>query len=504
MSILESLLSGFAFALQPSVLIYCLAGCVIGTIVGMLPGLGPLAAISLLLPATFGLNPAISLMVLAGVYYGAMYGGSTTSILMRIPGETASVITCIDGYEMTKRGRSGAALFIAAVGSFVAGTISVVLLMLVAPTLANMALLFGPPEMTALLTIGLLALATMSQGSAWATLALATLGLLLGTIGIDTMTGYTRFTFGVIEFGDGIGLIPVAVGLFGVSEIMLSAASATAIRITAPKLRELAPTRKEFVRSLAPIGRGSALGFLIGLLPGAAHIIASFMSYALERRLSRHPEEFGHGAIEGVAGPESANNAAASAAFVPMLSLGIPAGPVAAVMLAAIMFHGITPGPNFIAEHPTIFWSFVASMYIGNVALLLLNLPMVGLFVNLLRIPYTYLYPALLCFCVISVYSLNLSVGDVWVMIAFGAIGFAMRRLGLDPAPVVMGLVLSPIFELSLRQSLTMSGGSYGIFFERPITITLFSIVALILVAMVLGTLRKQRASWRDQVGLNT
>lgn len=504
MSILENLLSGFAFALQPSVLIYCLAGCVIGTIVGMLPGLGPLAAISLLLPATFGLNPAISLMVLAGVYYGAMYGGSTTSILMRIPGETASVVTCLDGYEMTKRGRAGAALFIAAAGSFVAGTVSVVLLMLVAPTLATTALMFGPPEMTALLIIGILALATMSQGSVWATLALATLGLLLGTIGIDTMTGYTRFTFGITEFGDGIGLIPVAVGLFGLSEIMLSAASAKATTIHAPKLRELAPTRTELSRSIGAIGRGSALGFVIGLLPGAAHIIASFMSYALERRLSRHPEEFGHGAIEGVAGPESANNSAASAAFVPMLSLGIPAGPVAAVMLAAIMFHGITPGPNFIAEHPNIFWSFIASMYIGNVALLLLNLPMVGLFVNLLRIPYTYLYPILLCFCVISVYSLNSSLTDVWLMIVFGAIGFAMRKIGLDPAPVVMGLVLSPIFELSLRQTLAMSGGDYSIFVHRPITLTLLAIVLIALVWMVVGTLRKRRATWRDQVGLNT
>jgi putative tricarboxylic transport membrane protein len=504
MSIIESLLSGFAFSLQPSVLVYCLAGCVIGTIVGMLPGLGPLAAISLLLPATFGLDPAISLMVLAGVYYGAMYGGSTTSILMRIPGETASVVTCLDGYEMTRRGRAGAALFIAAAGSFVAGTISVVLLMLVAPTLAKAALMFGPPEMTALLTIGILALATMSQGSVWATLALATLGLVLGTIGIDTMTGYTRFTFGITEFGDGIGLIPVAVGLFGLSEIMLSAASAKATIVHAPRLRELAPTRTEFYRSIGAVGRGSALGFVIGLLPGAAHIIASFMSYALERRLSRHPEEFGHGAIEGVAGPESANNAAASAAFVPMLSLGIPAGPVAAVMLAAIMFHGITPGPNFIAEHPNIFWSFIASMYIGNVALLLLNLPMVGLFVNLLRIPYTYLYPILLCFCVISVYSLNLSLTDVWLMIVFGAIGFAMRKIGFDPAPVVMGLVLSPIFELSLRQTLAMSGGDYSIFVHRPITLTLLAIVLITAVSTMVGPLRKRRATWRDQAGLNT
>jgi putative tricarboxylic transport membrane protein len=285
---------------------------------------------------------------------------------------------------------------------------------------------------------------------------------------------------------------------------MLSAASATSTTIHAPKLRELVPTRIELSRSVGAIGRGSALGFAIGLLPGAAHIISSFMSYALERKLSRHPEEFGHGAIEGVAGPESANNAAASAAFIPMLSLGIPAGPVAAVMLAAIMFHGITPGPNFIAEQPRIFWSFVASMYIGNVALLLLNLPMVGLFVNLLRIPYTYLYPVLLCFCVISVYSLNTSLTDVWLMIVFGAIGFAMRKISLDPAPVVMGLVLSPIFELSLRQTLAMSGGDYSIFVHRPITLMLFALVLIALILMIAGSLRRRRATWRDQVGLNT
>jgi putative tricarboxylic transport membrane protein len=502
MSTLQNLLAGFGTALQPSVLGYCLLGCVVGTIVGMLPGLGPLAAISLLLPATFGLNPTLSLILLAGIYYGAMYGGSTTSILMRIPGESASVVTCIDGYEMAKRGRAGAALCIAAVGSFVAGSLAVVALMLVAPPLADFALRFGPPEMTALLTLSMLALSVMGQGSTLATLATASFGLLIGTVGIDAMTGYARFTLGVPEFSDGLGLIPVAVGLFGLSEIFLTAAGAADVKVPSPALRELVPTRGELRRSLGPIARGSVLGFFIGLLPGAAHVISSFMSYGIERKLSRHPEEFGHGAIEGVAGPESANNAASCGAFVPMLSLGIPSGPVAAVMLAAVMFHGVTPGPTFINEHPDVFWSFVASMYIGNVALLLLNLPLVGLFVNLLRIPYRYLYPVLLAFCFLSVYAVSQSVVDVWVMMAFGAIGFGLRKIHVDPAPIVLGLVLSPMFEMSFRQALAMSGGSYWVFVESPIALVILAFVVVLLGFALAASLRGA-ASWRARLGLS-
>jgi putative tricarboxylic transport membrane protein len=501
MSTIENLIAGFGTALQPSVLFYCLIGCVVGTVVGMLPGLGPLAAISLLLPATFGLDPTTSLIMLAGIYYGAMYGGSTTSVLMRIPGETASVVTCIDGYAMAQRGRAGAALCIAAVGSFVAGTLAVIALMLVAPPLASFALRFGPPEMTALLVLSLLALAAMGQGSTLATLATACFGLLIGSIGIDPMSGYSRFSFGVMEFGDGLGLIPVAVGLFGISEILLTAAGAASVRVQSPTLRELVPTREELRRSIGPIGRGSVVGFLIGLLPGAAHVISSFMSYAIERKLSKHPERFGHGAVEGVAGPESANNAASCGAFVPMLSLGIPSGPVAAVMLAAIMFHGISPGPSFINEHPNIFWSFVASMYVGNIALLVLNLPLVGLFVNLLRIPYPYLYPILLSFCFLSVYAVSQSVVDVWVMIAFGIIGFGLRKVGIEPAPIVLGLVLSPIFEMSFRQALAMSGGSYLVFLQRPITVAILAVVVVFAAVTLVSALRKS-LGWRTSLGL--
>jgi len=499
--VVANLMLGFSVALQPSVLAYAFAGCVIGTLVGMLPGLGPLAGISLLLPATFGLNPIIAIVLLAGVYYGAMYGGSTTSILMRIPGEAASVMTCIDGYAMTQRGRAGPALAIAAIGSFVAGTLSVVALMFMAPTLASFALRFGPPEYTGLLLMGLFVLAYMSGGSMLKTLAMAAVGLLLGMIGIDAMSGYTRFSYGVIELADGIGIVPVAVGLFGLSEIMLTAGQPTPPPIQRPTLRQLVPSLEEMKLSVGPIGRGSLIGFLIGIIPGSAHIISSFVAYGVERRMSKHPERFGNGAIEGVAGPESANNAAATGAFVPMLALGIPTGPITAVMLAAIMVHGISPGPMLITQQPELFWGFVASMYVGNVVLLVLNLPLVGLFVNLLRIPYSYLYPAILCFCILGVYSVGNSVVDVWIMLGMGAFGYVLRKTGFEPAPIALGLILSPMLELSVRQSLAMSGGSYGIFFDRPIAVAMFAAAAVLILLGLKPLIFKSR-DWREKVGL--
>jgi putative tricarboxylic transport membrane protein len=499
--VVSNLMLGFSVALQPSILAYAFAGCVIGTLVGMLPGLGPLAGLSLLLPASFGLNPIVAMVLLAGVYYGAMYGGSTTSILMRIPGEAASVMTCIDGYAMTQRGRAGPALSIAAIGSFIAGTLSVVALMLLAPTLASFALRFGPPEYTALLLMGFFVLSYMSGGSMVKTLAMAALGLLLGMIGIDAMSGYTRFSYGVIELADGIGIVPVAVGLFGLSEILLTAGQATPPPAQRPTLRQLVPSREELKLSAGPIGRGSLIGFLIGIIPGSAHIISSFVSYGIERRLSKHPERFGKGAIEGVAGPESANNAAATGAFVPMLALGIPTGPITAVMLAAIMVHGISPGPMLITQQPELFWGFVASMYVGNVVLLVLNLPLVGLFVNLLRIPYSYLYPAILCFCILGVYSVSNSTVDVWIMLGMGAFGYLLRKTGFEPAPIALGLILSPMLELSVRQSLAMSGGSYGIFFDRPLAIAMFGIVAVLILLGLKPVLFKSK-DWREKVGL--
>jgi len=499
---LQNLALGFSVALTPTVLFYAVLGCVVGTLVGVLPGLGPLAGISLLLPLTFGLNPTTAIVLLAGIYYGAMYGGSTTSILMRIPGEAASVITCVDGYAMTQQGRAGPALAIAAIGSFVAGTLSVVALMLLATPLATFALRFGPPEYTALLLLGLVVLSYMSSGAMPKTLAMATLGLVLGTIGIDAMSGFLRFTHGVTELGDGIGIVPVAVGLFGLSEILLTAGNETPPKVYQPKLRELVPTRQDVRRSTMPTLRGSVLGFLIGIIPGSAHIISSFVSYGIEKKLAKRPEEFGQGAVEGVAGPESANNAAASGAFVPMLALGVPSGPIPAVMMAALTIHGVSPGPLLMEQQPALVWGFIASMYVGNVVLLILNLPLVGLFVNLLRIPYAYLYPSIVVFCVIGVYAVSNSTVDVWIMLITGAIGYFLRKLDFDMAPVVLGLILSPMLELSLRQSLAMSAGHYGIFLQRPIAATMLAIV-VVLLALSLWPVLKGGGDWRSRVGLD-
>lgn len=499
---LQNLYMGFSVALTPNVLVYAFVGCVIGTLVGVLPGVGPLAGISLLLPVSFGLNATSAIVLLAGIYYGAMYGGSTTSILMRIPGEAASVMTCIDGYAMTRKGRAGPALAIAALGSYIAGTISVVALMFLAPPLASFALRFGPPEYFTLLLLGLLALAYMSSGSMLKALAMAVLGLSLGMIGIDPMTGFSRFSFGLVELGDGLGVVPVAVGLFGLSEILLTAGQSTIPEVTKPRLTELLPSRQEWRDSLWPIGRGTVLGFLIGIIPGSAHIISSFVSYALERRVSKQPQKFGQGAIEGVAGPEAANNSATSGAFVPMLALGVPSGPIPAVMMAAMMVHGISPGPLLISQQPELFWGFVASMYVGNAVLLVLNLPLVGLFVNLLRVPYPLLYPAILMLCVLGVYAVNGSVVDVGIMTVMGALGYLLRKFDFETAPVVLGLVLAPMMEMSFRQSLSISSGSYGIFVTRPIALTLLTVGLVLLLSSVISFLMR-RSDWRQRLGFS-
>ena len=492
---------GFSVALSPPILLYAFVGCLVGTMVGVLPGVGPLAGISLLLPATFGLDATRAIVMLAGIYYGAMYGGSTTSILMRIPGEAASVMTCIDGYAMARRGRGGAALAIVAVGSYVAGTLSVVGLMFLAPPLAAFALRFGPPEYLALLLLGLLVLAYMSSGSMLKSLAMAAFGLLLGMVGIDQMSGYFRFAYGVVELGDGLGVVPVAVGLFGVAEILATAGQPAPPEVIKPRLRELLPSRREWRESSAPIARGTLLGFLIGILPGSAHVISSFVSYAVEKRLSRRPQEFGHGAVAGVAGPESANNAATSGAMVPMLALGVPSGPIPAVMLAAMMVHGVSPGPLLIQQQPALFWGFIASMYVGNVVLLILNLPLVGLFVNILQVPYPYLYPAILVFSILGVYAVNGSVVDVWIMVAMGILGWLLRKLEFETAPIVLGLVLAPMIELSLRQSLAMSDGHYGIFVQRPIAAALLA-VGLTLVLMNLYAFVRRGLDWRSRIAM--
>jgi putative tricarboxylic transport membrane protein len=488
-------------ALSPGVLLYAFLGCLVGTLVGVLPGVGPLAGISLLLPATFGLDATRAIVMLAGIYYGAMYGGSTTSILMRIPGEAASVMTCIDGYAMARKGRAGAALAIAAVASYVAGTVSVLGLMLLAPPLATFALRFGPPEYSAMLLLGLLVLAYMSSGSMLKSLAMAALGLLLGMVGIDPMTGYFRFAYGLVELGDGIGVVPVAVGLFGLGEILVATGEAKPPGVIRPRLHELLPSRAEWREAATPIGRGTVLGFLVGIIPGSAHVISTFVSYAIERRISRRPEQFGQGAVAGVAGPEAANNAATSGAFVPMLALGVPSGAIPAVLIAAMMVHGVAPGPLLITQQPALFWGFIASMYVGNLVLLILNLPMVGLFVNVLRIPYPVLYPAILVFCILGVYAVNNSVVDVWIMLATGVLGYLLRKLDFETAPIVLGLVLAPMLELSLRQSLAMSDGSYSIFLDRPIAATMLAAGA-VLVLLSLRPLLTHVLDWRSRRAL--
>jgi putative tricarboxylic transport membrane protein len=465
----------------------------------MLPGIGPLAGISILLPLTFGLDATKAIVMLAGIYYGSQYGGSTTSILLRIPGEAASVMTCIDGNAMAKKGRAGAALCIAAVGSFVAGTFGVVLLTLVAPPLALFALGFGPPEYTTLLILGLVFLAYMSASSLVRTLIMAAFGLLLGTIGIDVMTGHFRFSFDIAELGDGIGIVPVAVGLFGLGEILATPSRRVTGQVIRPRLAELLPSRTEWRQAAAPIARGSVLGFVIGIIPGSAHIISSFLSYALEKRVSKTPEEFGKGAVAGVAGPESANNAASTGAFVPMLALGIPTGPVTAVLIAALLIHGVPPGPTLVNDHPAVFWGFVASMYVGNLMLLALNLPLVGVFVNLLRIPYAYLYPLIIMFCVIGVYEVNNSIVDVWIMLIMGVVGYALKKFSFDPAPLVLGLVIAPIFEMSLRQSLIMSDGHWAIFVERPVALVLIALSVGLLALSAIGYLSRRR-DWRAKL----
>ena len=499
MEILDSLFLGFSVALRPDVLLYAFIGCLVGTLVGMLPGIGPLAGVSILLPLTFGLDPTKAIVMLAGIYYGSQYGGSTTSILLRIPGEAASVMTCIDGNAMAKKGRAGAALCIAAVGSFLAGTFGVIMLTLIAPPLATFALRFGPPEYTALLVLGLIFLAYMSTSSLLRTLLMAALGLLIGTIGIDVMTGHFRFSFDIPELGDGIGIVPVAVGLFGLGEILSTPSRNVAANVTSPRLRELLPTRKEWQEARWPMARGSVLGFFIGIIPGSAHIISSFASYALERKIAKHPEEFGKGAVAGVAGPESANNAASTGAFVPMLALGIPTGPVIAVLMAALLIHGIPPGPTLVNDHPNLFWGFVASMYVGNLMLLALNLPLVSVFVTVLRIPYAYLYPMIIMFCVIGVYEVNNSIIDVWIMLIMGVLGYCLKKFSFDPAPLVLGLVIAPIFEMSLRQSLIMSGGSWEIFLHRPIALVLLFICAVLLGLAIYGAILARR-DWRTKL----
>ncbi|MEI9477054.1 MAG: tripartite tricarboxylate transporter permease [Deltaproteobacteria bacterium] len=470
MEILHDLLFGFSVATLPMNLLYCFLGVLVGTLVGVLPGVGPPAALSLLLPATFHVPPVSAVILLAGIMYGAMYGGSTTSILVNIPGEAASVITCLDGYQMARRGRAGPALGISAFGSFIAGTISIFLLIFLAPTLANFALRFGPPEYFSLMVLGLSILVYLARGSIINALIMVCFGLLLGTIGLDQMTGSPRFIYKITTLMDGVGLVQVVIGLFGVSEVFLNVETTFKQEIFEAKIKGLLPNWGDWKRSIGPIGRGTIIGFFLGVIPGMSVVIPTFVSYTLEKKLSKYPEKFGTGMIEGVAGPESANNAASSGTLVPMLSLGIPTGAATALLLGALMIHGLRPGPLLIKESPEVFWGVVASLYVGNVMLLVLNLPLIGLWVKILKVPYHFLFPLILLFCIIGSYVTNNNRYDVIIMTIFGLIGYIMKKVDYEAAPLVLALVLGPMMENALRRSLVLSDGSFQVFLTRPIS----------------------------------
>jgi putative tricarboxylic transport membrane protein len=494
MELLQNMMMGFSVALTPMNIFFCFLGCLAGTLIGVLPGLGPTASVSLLLPVTFYMDPITAIIMLAGIYYGAMYGGSTTSILVNIPGEAASVVTCIEGYQMARRGRAGPALGMCAIGSFIAGTFSVVGLMILAPPLAELSLKFGPPEYLSLMILGLALLSFLSSGSTSKAMIMAGAGLFLGTIGLDNITGTTRFTFGTITLMDGIDLVPVVMGMFGIGEVLSNLEQSIMERdIYQTKIKNLFPSLKDWMESKWALIRGSVLGFLLGILPGGGAVIASFASYAIEKRLSKTPEKFGTGMIAGVAGPESANNSATGGAFIPMMTLGIPANPVMAILLGALIIHGIQPGPFLITEHPGLFWGVVTSMYVGNFILLILNLPLVGIWVRALRVRYSILFPLILIFCLIGSYSLKNNTGDMYLMLLFGVFGYLAKKYRYDAPPLVLALVLGPMIESALRRSLLLSDGSPVIFFQRPISAFFLAVTALLFLSSILPGVRRKK-----------
>jgi putative tricarboxylic transport membrane protein len=495
LDVLGHLAQGFAVALTPSHLLFCFIGVVLGQVIGALPGIGPYAGIAILLPLTFGGDPISATIMFAGIYYGAQYGGTITSILVSVPGESSTVMTSIEGYQLARQGRAGAALGMAAIASFIAGTLATVGLTLAAPALARVALLFGPAEYFALVVMGLSALALVS-GSLLKGLLTGVAGLLLATVGVDPQVGTTRFTFGQLWLLDGIEFLVLAVALFGVGEVLASAEEEVEPVVLETRIRKLFPTAADWAASRWAIARGTVIGYLIGVLPGAGATIASFVAYIVEKRVSRHPERFGKGAIEGVAGPEAANNAAATGAMVPMFALGIPGSGTTAVILGALVMFGLRPGPALFDQHPDFVWGVIASMYVGNAILLLLNLPLAPLFAYVLRVPYALLYPVILALCVVGVYSQSNSVDDVWLMGGFGLLGYFMKRYDFPAAPLILGLVLEPLFENALRQSLTLSHGSLAIFVTRPVAAALLALTALALLgSLARGPRRPARAA---------
>ena len=493
MEIFSGLINGFSVALTPVNVLFAFLGAILGTAVGVLPGLGPAATIALLLPATYAISsPVTAIILMAGIFYGSQYGGSTTSILLNLPGEASSVVTCIDGYKMAQKGRAGAALGIAAIGSFAAGTVGIVGMTLFAPKIAGFALSFGPPEMFSLALVGLLMAVTLSGASIVKGLIMMAMGLLLASVGLDPISGKTRFSFGVIELQSGFDFVTLAMGVFGLGEIFTGLESAMKSEAVTTKVGQVWPTVKDWVDSRMAILRGTLIGFVVGIIPGGGAVISSLVSYAVEKKVSKRPEEFGQGAIEGVAGPESANNAASSSSFIPLLTLGIPGNASIAMIFAALMIKGVTPGPFLIQEHPEIFWGVIASMYVGNVMLLVLTLPLVGLWVQLVRIPFGILAPVIILFTAIGSYSIQGQVFDIYSLIGFGLFGYLLRKLKFEPGPLVLAFVLEPMIEGAMRRSLLISGGSFSIFVTHPISMALIGMFALLVLGQTVVMFRKK------------
>jgi putative tricarboxylic transport membrane protein len=501
MDMIYGLLSGFQSILHLDVLFYCFVGVFIGTLVGVLPGIGPIGAMSMLLPATYGISPTASVIMLAGIYYGAMYGGSTTSILVNIPGEAASVITCLDGYQMARNGRAGPALGISAMGSFIGGTFAIIGLMFLSFPLADAALKFGPPEFFSVMVLAMTLLAYMSSGSTVNAIIMILVGLALGCVGMDPVSGIPRFYFGSTALLDGIGVVPAAMGLFGIAEVYNNIGLEGKRSILKTKIKNVLPNLDDWKQSIGAICRGSVMGFFLGIIPGGGAIMSSFLSYAVEKKVSKHPEEFGKGAIAGVAGPETANNAAAGGAFVPMMALGIPPNAIMALLLTALIIHGVTPGPLLMKQHPEIFWGVIASMYVGNIALVILNLPLVGLWVQILKVPYRMLMPLILLCCLIGSYATSNLSTDVGIMVIFGMVGYILIKAGYQVAPLILALVLGPLMEKNFRNSLTISDGSPLIFVTRPISITLLIISVLLLLSTGFSAYRKTKTRIVEETG---
>jgi TctA family transporter len=492
MDLLGNLVLGFGVAVSPVNLLFCFIGTLLGTLIGVLPGIGPLGAISMLLPITFQFQPVTALIMLAGIYYGAQYGGSTTSILVNLPGETSAIVTCLDGHQMARNGRGGAALAVAALASFFAGCVSTLLIAVASPPLARLGTLFQAPDYFSLMVLGLIGAVVLAHGSVVKALGMIFLGLLLGLVGTDLTTGRQRYTFGIGELSDGIGFVTLAMGLFGVADILVNLERSAMPRLAAI-VGSLWPTREELRRAAPAVVRGTALGSLLGVLPGGGAILSSFTAYALEKKVSRHPEQFGKGAVEGVAGPESANNAGAQSSFIPMLTLGIPSNALMALLVGAMSIFGVVPGPRIVIEQPQLFWGLVASMWIGNAMLLVINLPLIGLWVQMLRIPYRLLHPIILLLCCIGVYSLNGSALEVGLMALFGLLGYALLKLGFEPAPMLLGFVLGPLMEENLRRALAVSRGDPWVFVTRPISATLLAVSLLLLLAVLLPKVSRVR-----------